>query len=114
MASVPGRSRRSVVWMPLFVIAVAVGGYAAWSRLGKPGGSATGPEPDMVAVLELNNRGVGHMEYFKPGYPKAVEAFEEVVKKAPNWTPGHINLGIALLNTASDENLNRALQIFQD
>jgi FG-GAP-like repeat/Tetratricopeptide repeat len=113
MPSASNRPNRSFVWPALFVVAVAVGGYFAWSRFGQPHGQTLG-EPDMVAVLELNNRGVGYMEHFKTGYPKAVEAFQEVVKLAPNWAPGRINLGIALLNTASEENLERALQVFRE
>jgi tetratricopeptide (TPR) repeat protein len=114
MSSATNRPNRSFVWPALFVVAVAIGGYAAWSRFVKPRGPDTGGEPDMVAVLELNNRGVGCMEQFKAGYPKAVETFQQVVNLAPNWTPGRINLGIALLNTASEENLDRALQVFRE
>jgi lipoprotein NlpI len=70
------------------------------------------PAPDMVAVLEANNRGVGLMESFK--YEEAVEAFEEVVRLDPDWQPGRINLGIALLNTDTPENLKRAVAQFND
>src|SRR5262249_51518150 len=77
--------------------------------------------PDMVAVLKANNRGVGFMEKFQ--YDKAVAAFEEVVKMAPDWLPGRINLGIALLNLGGEkgglkpkdnEHLQRAVAWFQE
>lgn len=79
------------------------------------------PAPDMTTVLEANNRGVGMMERFQ--YDQAVNAFEQVVLLAPDWTPGHINLGIALLNRAGraqvlkktehKEDMPRAIDIFQ-
>src|SRR4051812_42633869 len=68
--------------------------------------------PDMVAVLRANNRGVGHMEQFE--YPEAARDFEEVVRLAPDLLPGRINLGIALLNTAEEPNLDRARALFED
>jgi hypothetical protein len=67
--------------------------------------------PDMVAVLRANSVGVGHMEQFE--YAKAVPAFERVVQLDASWRPGRINLGIALLNTATQENLARAAALFE-
>jgi hypothetical protein len=55
----------------------------------------------MPAVLDTNNRGVGYMEQFN--YPEAIRAFEEVNRLAPDWMPGQINLGIALMNQAGYE-----------
>ncbi|MFL5245453.1 MAG: FG-GAP-like repeat-containing protein [Gemmataceae bacterium] len=54
------------------------------------------PQANMIAVLEANNIGVAHMEQYQ--YGNAIQAFEKVVDMAPDWTPGQINLGIALLN----------------
>jgi tetratricopeptide (TPR) repeat protein len=85
------------------------------------------PQPDMVAVLEANNIGVGHIEQYE--YGKAAQAFEKVVDMAPDWTPGRINLGIALLNQQGNaeaaakekgeeihyegkSNIDRAVEIF--
>ena len=47
------------------------------------------------------NKGVALMEQYKP--VDAVKEFEEVVRLAPDWITGRLNLGIALLN-AKDEN----------
>jgi tetratricopeptide (TPR) repeat protein len=63
------------------------------------------------AALQANNRGVGCMEQFR--YAEAVSSFEEVVRLAPDWVLGRINLGIALLNTGKEANLKRARTIFQ-
>jgi hypothetical protein len=52
--------------------------------------------PDMVAVMQANNRGVGHMERFQ--FPEAVADFETVTQLAPDWQPGQINLAIGLMN----------------
>jgi hypothetical protein len=78
--------------------------------------------PDMVAVMHANNRGVGHMEQYKVGIVPAVKDFEDVVRLAPDWTPGQINLGIALMNLAKGDlppeeqkkANQRALAIFAD
>jgi hypothetical protein len=56
---------------------------------------------DLVAAQHANNGGIGYMEQFD--YDPAVRAFEEAVRRAPNWPPGRINLGIALLNRRSVE-----------
>ena len=51
------------------------------------------------------------MEQFK--YNDAVKEFEEAAKLAPDWTPAKINLAIALLNTQTPANLDRALELFK-
>jgi hypothetical protein len=78
-------------WLVLITVvaAAAAGGFWWWTR------SSREPGP---AVYAANNRGIGHLEQFD--YDKAVAAFEEVGRLAPNWIPGKINLGIALLNQA--------------
>ena len=72
---------------------------------------------DMAEVIELNNRGIGWIEMLEKGggYKNAVPIFEEVTKKAPAWTPGYINLGIALLNRRVKEtgDIDRAQAIFE-
>jgi tetratricopeptide (TPR) repeat protein len=75
------------------------------------------PPPDMPAVLRANNLGVGAMEQFR--FKDAAEAFEKVVAEGPDWLPGHINRGIALLNQggsegAESEATRQARAIFED
>jgi hypothetical protein len=96
-------------------------GYGVWRWFNQK------KSPDMVAVLQVNNRAVGLMEQFK--YPEAVEAFEKVVEMAPDWLPGRINLGIALMNydpssskakrdaqavTAGQQSRKRARKVFRE
>jgi tetratricopeptide (TPR) repeat protein len=113
------RSRRVRIWIGLGML-FAAGIVAAWWL--------TWPKPhkevDMTAVLRANSLGVGHIEWFTVdnGFRKAVEAFEEVVRLAPDWEPGKINLGIALMNLArgelpfeeTDSAYKRAASLFED
>src|SRR4051812_14728813 len=93
MASPPSGSGRRSLFLLLGVLALlaalAVAGWRWWQSW---------RDRHWVAALEANNRGIGLMEQFR--YAEAVPAFEEVVRLAPGWLPGKINLGIALLNTA--------------
>ncbi|MBI1916378.1 MAG: VCBS repeat-containing protein [Planctomycetes bacterium] len=84
-----------VVIVPLLVAAGA--GAALWWCLTH----RAKPEPNWTAVYRANTRGVGYMEQFK--YEQAIAEFEEVVDLAPDWWPGHVNLGIALLNRGGNE-----------
>src|SRR6266853_1427771 len=79
------RSGRFLLVAFLILLAAGVVGAAIWWW----------SQPDMIAVLQANNIGVGHMERFEK--QEAVEAFEKVGKLAPRWVPGQVNLGIALL-----------------
>ncbi len=54
------------------------------------------PPENLGAVIDAHYRGLGAMERYE--YAKAADAFREVVKLAPGWIPGNINLAIALLN----------------
>lgn len=72
----------------------------------------TRPPVEAAALLRLNNVGVGQMEQFD--YPAATATFEKVVAIDPTWTPGRVNLGIALLNVATPASLDRAVGIFND
>ena len=71
------------------------------------GAATSGRSPGEIdQIVSAFNRGVGLMERYKP--VDAVAAFEEVVRLAPNWSTGRLNLGIALLNAQSDEFYARA------
>ncbi|WP_422926936.1 FG-GAP-like repeat-containing protein [Singulisphaera sp. PoT] len=60
------------------------------------------PPPEMTAVVNAHLKGLGHMERYE--YDKAIEAFREVNKRAPDWIPGTINLAIGLLNKTGNQN----------
>src|SRR5262245_3123487 len=62
------------------------------------------------AALAANNRGVGWMELFE--YRDAESEFEQVVKLAPGWVPGRVNLAISKYNQATPEKIQEAIQIF--
>jgi tetratricopeptide (TPR) repeat protein len=102
----PANKRR---WLPrLAALTILLAGLAllTWYLLR--------PRTNMEAVQEINNRGVGLMERFD--YKDAVTVFEEVVKMAPEWLPGRINLGIALLNDGGDNpaQLPRCRAVFEE
>ena len=59
------------------------------------------PTEDLELILEHFNRGVGLMDRYEPA--AAVQEFQEVTRRAPGWMTGRLNLGIALLNAATDE-----------
>jgi Tfp pilus assembly protein PilF len=73
-------------------------GWHWWSQRQKP-------PADMAKVLEVNSRGVGHMDRYE--FKQAGEAFEEVRKLAPDWVPGKINMGIALVNLGNNPNADK-------
>ncbi|MBI2193601.1 MAG: VCBS repeat-containing protein [Planctomycetes bacterium] len=79
--------------------------WYAWSSIRLPI-----PRAHLEAVLEAHNRGVGLMDQYR--YKDAVPAFETVVRLAPRWPVGHINLGLALLNEQKD--FDRARLQFQE
>lgn len=121
MSANPQRSNRAVIWMALLTVLVAVGGYFVWKRGDSQQRTEKTSNPDakpvdMVAVLRLNSRGVGEMLRFEKGYPLAAKTFEEVVQLAPDWTPGRINLAIAILNQSQGEQgrLEQALGLLKE
>ena len=99
------------------VLAVMVAVLALlWYRARHPA-VVTPPPPDMPAVLRANNLGVGAMEQFR--FKDAADAFDKVIAEGPDWLPGHINRGIALLNQggsegAESEATRQARAIFED
>lgn len=79
----------------------------------KESGSNQTLSPDQLeAVLEPFNQGVAHMERFQPA--RAIESFDAVVRLAPDWITGRLNLGIALLNSQTDEGRARCEQVMLD
>src|SRR5205807_2339930 len=109
------RSGRAVVVACLLLLALAAAGAAAWWALrpsAKSNIAANRLKPDPIAAIQANNRGLGRMERFE--YREAVADFEQVVGYAPDWLPGRINLGIALLNATNvEQHLERATEMFE-
>src|SRR5262245_25058300 len=109
--SPPSLLRRWWFWAGLVLILGAIG-IGLWVK-GKP-------PPNMVTVLELNSRGVGHMERFE--FADALADFEDVAQLAPDWLPGRINLAIALMTLGRGDDLGgrkeeinvRAQTLFKD
>lgn len=83
---------RRLLWLGMLLL-LGAGGYVGWQWWKRPGA-------DRSKLLELNSRGVGYMDRYQ--FQNAADTFEEVVKAAPDWTPGKINLGIALLNVGNN------------
>jgi hypothetical protein len=98
--------KRWLIGLGLASLVVVIGFAVWWLR------RSDKPAADMLAAMSANNRGVGLMEKFD--YEGAVKAFDEVGKLAPDWLPGKINLGIALLNTRKPENMQRAIELYQN
>lgn len=108
MGGVRSRGRfSSRGWLALVLFVLAAPLLLVWMARGQPSSAS-----NMEAALEENNRGVGCMEQFR--YFQAVRHFEKVVRLAPDWAPGQINLGIALLNANSPASLKRARLLFQN
>src|SRR5260370_15939927 len=94
----------------IILLAVSSGYFTYWwLTKKKPTTTSASRSVDMSAVLRDNNRGIGYMERFN--YPKALETFEHVNQTEPNWLPGKINLGIALLNIDDEQNRTRAIDL---
>src|SRR5262249_55064036 len=89
----PSRRGRIRMVVAIALLVAAGAGATLWWCLSR---HQPKKEPDWTAVYRANTRGVGHMEQFK--YEEAIHEFEMVVALAPDWWPGRVNLGIALLN----------------
>ncbi|HEV8063113.1 MAG TPA: FG-GAP-like repeat-containing protein [Gemmataceae bacterium] len=88
----------------LLLLGAAVCCWFTWYRVASV-------KRDPLGATHANLRGVGLMDQFE--YAAAASAFEEAIHLDPEWLPGRINLGIALLNTNEPANLQRALDLFQ-
>ena len=87
------RPRRWGPWIVLLILLLAAAGGAAWWWRHRP--------VDWEAVYAQNNHAIAIMEGYH--YSDAIPEFEKVVQMAPDWVPGRINLGIALLNAGGDD-----------
>lgn len=119
-------SGRSSLWFWLggiLLLVLAASGYLLWRSWQ---GQTETKEGDLLAAAQANARGVALLEWFDENYQgrsaadQAIEAFEEAVRRAPDWLAARINLGIALLNSRDSdpqlkaEKLQRAAEVFQD
>src|SRR5438067_7848450 len=104
MATRPSVGRRVGLVLIVLVVVAAAGSAAYWWWNHKP--------VDRVAILEANTRGVAYTDRFD--FPHAIGEFEKVVQLDPDWLPGRINLGLALLNNVVNDpgSLDRAAPIF--
>src|SRR6266511_4167998 len=60
-------------------------------------------------ILSHHNRAVSLMEQYDPA--KAIEEFRQVVRLLPRWTPGRVNLAIALLNSQKEKDLQECKEL---
>jgi lipoprotein NlpI len=70
-----------------------------WIGCGGPSSDSAGPyglSPYTLASLAEFNRGAALLEQYQ--YLPAAQAFEKVLKKAPDWTAARFNLGLAYFN----------------
>lgn len=106
------------LWLPVLIVLVLVGGVMVsviswnWQPMKQ---NDIKSEPDMVAAMAANTRGVGLMEQNKGKWPDAEREFTEAVRLAPDWLPARINLAIALLNQYDKpEKVQKAEEILRD
>ena len=92
-SSVSGKARRGCWLAGLGILFLAAVGGGIWGWLRRP--------PDMEVVYQTNNHGIALMDQFD--YAGAIPVFEKAVQAAPEWLPGRINLGIALLNAGGSD-----------
>jgi Tfp pilus assembly protein PilF len=86
-------------------VLMGVVGLAALGFGCRPKPQATGGAPRVVANM---NRGVGFMGQYR--YEEAVQAFEAVLREAPDLADAQVNLAIALFNRNRKEDLAAAGQ----
>src|SRR6266568_4342770 len=100
-------SKRTGLWVGLLGAAIVAALFIAWRIYS----SRQKTEPDMDAAIAHNIRGVALMDQYE--YKQAEPEFAQATKLAPDWLPGHINLGIALLNQADPEPIDLAIKEFE-
>lgn len=110
---VPVASRRSA-WLRMIVcpviaslIILGVLGLAWWLRQRELCANR-------ASAIEANHRGIVLIEQFHS--QEAISEFEEAVRRDPDWLPGRINLGIALLDAGGDDSsqLSRCRSTFEE
>ncbi len=89
--NLPNRLFSWILGSALAVILLAAVGVGVWWWLRR--------SVDWESVYEANNHAIAVLEGY--AYEEAIPPFEQVVHLAPDWLPGRINLGIALLNASS-------------
>ncbi len=107
--------RRSLGWVGLGFVLGALAGFAAfWWQFHKQARSDNSSVTiDWKAIYRMNNLGVGYME--QCDYPQAIKSFEKVGELAPDWLPGKINLGIALIHSrGTEKEIPRARFLFEE
>ena len=109
----PRRPSRTTIIAASLLLTIPIG--CGWFRQG-PGTGENGdpqvvediPADHLEAVLDAHFDGLGRMERYE--YPKAARAFREVIRLAPDWLPGRINLAIALLNQSGESEVEAETQ----
>ena len=108
------RGRQIACCAAIFLLALLMifAGFSRWLR--ERVASVLEARSNPPAAIEANNFGIAFLEQHR--YLDAVAEFEKVVKLAPDWLPGRINLGIALLNAggSDEDSLRRARTIFEE
>jgi tetratricopeptide (TPR) repeat protein len=92
-------------------------GFSRWLRereVTSPIGPDNDDRSNLPAAIEANNFGIALLEQHR--YLDAVAEFEKAVQLAPDWLPGRINLGIALLNAGGidEDSSRRTRTIFEE
>ena len=102
----PRRRYPSNIIVACLLLTIPVG--CGWFRQGPETGENEAPNvvdggiptDRLEDVLDAHYDGLGRMERYE--YPQAAAAFREVIRLAPDWLPGRINLAIALLNQSGE------------
>jgi hypothetical protein len=95
------RGRQIACCAAIFLLALLMifAGFSRWLR--ERVASVLEARSNPPAAIEANNFGIALLEQHR--YLDAIAEFEKVVKLAPDWLPGRINLGIALLNAGGGD-----------
>ena len=78
-------------------------------RVATTGAGSGGPD---AAAIEENNRGVGLMGQYE--YGRALEVFQALVDRHPDWLDVRVNLATSLLNRQQAGDSERALAVLEE